>query len=133
MSQENVEIARRAIEAWNIGDMDGLLDLYDPDAVMDYKGSSDWLESGPFLGRDAIMRQFRWLRETWDRDSLQIVGDLLAAGDRVVVHATWQVAGVGPGGDLEMAWVYTVRKGLIVRADFFRHYAEALEAVGLSE
>ena len=133
MSQENVEVARAAIAAWNAGDMERLRELYDPDATMHYKGSSDWLESGPYLGRDAIMRQFRWLRETWDRDSLQIVGDLLAAGDRVVVRATWRVAGHGPGGELEMAWVYTVRRRLIVRADFFRDYGEALEAVELRE
>jgi len=133
MSQQNIEVARAAVAAWNAGDMERLRELYDPDATMHYKGSSDWLESGPYLGRDAIMRQFRWLRDTWDRDALRIVGDVLAAGDRVVVQATWEVAGLGPGGDLEMAWVYTVRDGLIVRADFFRHHAEALEAVGLAE
>jgi ketosteroid isomerase-like protein len=132
MSQDNVEVARAAVAAWNEGDMEGLCELYDPDAVMYYAGS-DWPEPGPYLGRDAIMRQFRWLRDTWDRDALRIVGDVLAPGDRVLVRATWHVAGIGPGGDIEMAWVYTVRKGLIVRADFFRDFTDALEAVGLSE
>jgi hypothetical protein len=132
MSQGSIEVARAAIEAWNAGDMERLCELYDPDAVVRYH-VPDWVEAGPFLGRDAIMRQFRWLREAWDRDSLRIVGDLLAVGDRVVVHATWRGAGHGPEGAMEMAWVYTVRKGLIARADFFREHAEALAAVGLSE
>lgn len=56
MPQQNVEVAREAIEAWNAGDMGRLRELYDPDAVMRY-AVSDWPEPGPFLGRDAIMRQ----------------------------------------------------------------------------
>ena len=34
MSQENVEIVRRAHETWNAGDMIALSELYDPDAMM---------------------------------------------------------------------------------------------------
>jgi ketosteroid isomerase-like protein len=132
MSQDNVEVAREAIEAWNAGDMDRLRELYDPDAVMRY-AVSNWPEPGPFLGREAIMRQFIWLRDTWDADSLDLVGDPLAVGDRVVVHALWRTAGRGPQGDMEMAWVYTLRRGLIVSAEFFQDHAEALEAAGLSE
>lgn len=132
MSQQNIDLAREAIEAWNAGDMDRLRELYDPDAVMQYV-VSDWPETGPFIGRDAIMRQFRWLRETWDADSLDLVGDPVATGPRVVVHAVWRTAGRGPGGDMEMAWVYTWRGGLIVSAEFFQDHAEALEAAGLSQ
>jgi hypothetical protein len=92
---------------------------------------SEWAEAGPFLGRDAIMRQFSWLRDTWDADALDLVGDPLAAGDRVVVRATWRAAGHGPDLAMELAWVYTLRRGLIVSAEFFQDHAEALEAAGL--
>ena len=34
MSQENVEIVRKLIEAWNAGDMDAFRDLYDPEIIM---------------------------------------------------------------------------------------------------
>jgi ketosteroid isomerase-like protein len=67
MSEENVEVARQAIEAWNAGDMDRLRALYDPDAV--YRTPSDWL-GGPWLGREAIMEQFRELRDAWAEESL---------------------------------------------------------------
>ena len=33
MSRENVEIAQAAFAAWNVGDMDALRELYDPDAI----------------------------------------------------------------------------------------------------
>jgi len=132
MSHQNVEVARKAIVAWNAGDMDRLRELYDQDAVMHYR-AADWPEPGPFLGRDAIMRQFSWLRDTWDADSLDLVGDPLAAGDRVVVRAVWRAAGRGPDTDMEIAWVYTLRNGLIVSAEFFQAHTEALEAAGLQK
>lgn len=130
MPHHSLEVARKAIAAWNAGDMDGLRELYDPDADMRYP-AADWPEPGPFLGRDAIMRQFSWLRDTWDVDSLDLVGDPLAAGDRVVVRAIWRAAGHGPDTDFELAWVYTVRRGLIVSIEFFQDHAEALDAAGL--
>jgi ketosteroid isomerase-like protein len=130
MSHQNVEVARKAIVAWNAGHMDRLRELYDADAVMRY-AASDWPEPGPFLGRDAIMRRFSWLRDTWDADSLDLVREPLPAGDRVVVRAIWRAAGRGPDTDMEIAWVYTLRRGLVVRAESFQDHGEALEAAGL--
>jgi ketosteroid isomerase-like protein len=132
MSQENVEIARRAFGAWNAGDMDALREVYDPDAVMRYHG--DWPEPGPFFGRDAIMRQFDRMREALDdRDSLAFVGDVLHVGDRMVVRFAWRGEGHGPAMDLEVTVVYTIGGGRILEAEFFPNHTEALEAAGLSE
>ena len=133
MSQENIAVAREAIEAWNAGEMERLRDCYDPDAVMTFDSSANWPEPGPFIGRDAIMREFSRVRDAFDVDSLNLVGDLLAAEDRVVAHATWRGTGRGPQGELEMAWVLTLRNRLIVRADIFLNRDDALEAAGLSE
>ena len=133
MSEENIELAREAVEAWNEGDMERARQLWDPDAVMIYAAIPNWPESGPFFGRDAIMRQFHRLRDSFDSDVLDLVGDPVAVGDRVVVHAIWRAAGRGPEINLDMAWVYTVHGGLIVRAQFFADHGETLEAVGLSE
>ena len=130
MSEENVEIARRAIEAWNAGDMDRLRDLYDPDAV--YATPSDWI-GGPYVGRDAIMEQFRELRDVWQDDSSFGRPELLDAGDRVVVQVDFHGDTRGLPLTTEVAWVYTLREGLITRLEFFRSRAEALEAAGLSE
>ena len=66
MSQENVEIVRATIEAWNAGDMDALRELYHPDAIA--RPPEGWPEPGPFVGREAVMRAFGQLRETWDAD-----------------------------------------------------------------
>ena len=131
MSQENVEIARKAIEAWNAGDMDRLRDLYDPAAV--YTTPPDWIDSGPYLGRDAIIKQFRELRDVWQDDSSFGRPELLDAGDHVVVQIPFRSATRGLALSTELAWVYTLRDGLIVTLAFFHSKAEALEAVGLGE
>ena len=66
MSQENVEIVRKLIEAWNAGDMDAFRELYDPEIIM--RPPERWPEPGPFVGREAVMREWHQTRETWDAD-----------------------------------------------------------------
>ena len=127
-----MEVTRRAFEAWNAGDMDALREAYDPDAVMRYHG--DWPESGPFSGRDAIIRQFERIREALDdRDSLVFVSDFLHVGDRVLVRFAWRGEGRGPAMDLPVTVAYTIKGGRILEAQFFRDHTEALEAAGLAE
>jgi ketosteroid isomerase-like protein len=132
MSQENVEIVRAGLEAWNAGDMDALRETYDPDII--WRAPEGWPEPGPYVGREAVMRQLEQLRETWDADAFELISDFIHAADRVAVRLLWRtVGGRGPQADLEITAVYTVRKGRILTIENFRDHAEALEAVGLSE
>jgi ketosteroid isomerase-like protein len=131
MSEENVEVIRRAFEAWNAGDMERLGELYDPDAIM--RAPPGWPEPGPFVGRDAIMEQFSRVREALDSDSAVLMSDFLSAGDRVLVRFAWKGAGYGPAMNVEWTLVYTVRRRLIFGLEYFWDHGEALEAVGLSE
>ena len=84
MSQENVEIVRAFFEAWNAGDMDALRELLDPGIIA--RAVEGWPEPGPYVGRDAVMRWFEQLRETWDADALEVISDFIDAADRVVVR-----------------------------------------------
>ena len=131
MSQENVDVVRAAYEAWNAGDMDAWADFLAPDVIS--RPPEGWPEPGPFVGREAFVRWCEQLRETWDADALEPIGDFIDIGDRVAVRQMWRGAGSGPEANLEMTWVGTVRKGKIVFVEFFWDHAEALEAVGLSE
>ena len=131
MSQENIEIVRESNEAWNAGEMDRVRDLYAPDAIV--RAPVGWPEPGPFVGRDAIFRQFEELREPWNNDTLIAVSDYRAFGDRVLVRAAWRGSGRGPALNMEMTIVYTVRQKLIFEIEYFWDHAEALEALGLSE
>ena len=120
-----------ASRAWNAGDMDALRELYDRDAVS--RGPEGWPETGASVGREAVMRQFEQLRETWDAGAFELISDFIHVGDRVAVRCVWRGQGRGPDLSMEMTCVCTVRKARILTIDFFWDHAEAIEAAGLSE
>jgi ketosteroid isomerase-like protein len=111
--------------------MDALRELYDPDVIMRF--AEGWPEPGPFVGREAVMRQWEQMRETWDADAIELTGDFVHAADRVAVRQVWRGAGHGPEAIIAATGVTTLRKGRIVQVEFFWDHAEALEAVGLSD
>ena len=131
MSEENVEVVRAGFETWNARDMDAYRGLLDPDVV--WRPPEGWPEPGPYVGREAVMRQLEQLRETWDNDSFELISDFVDVGDRVAVRFIWRGAGHGPDANIEGTGVYTVRKSKIFGIEFFWDHAEALETLGLSE
>jgi ketosteroid isomerase-like protein len=131
MSEENVDVIRKALAAWNAGDMEAVRELYDPDAVV--RAPPGWPEPGPFVGRDAVMQQFIQVRDAFTRDFIELASDIQTAGDRVIVRVDWHGAGSGPQSDIEWTLVFTIRNGLIFGLEYFWDHTEALEAAGLSE
>jgi ketosteroid isomerase-like protein len=112
MSQENAEVVRAAHEAWNAGDMDALRELYDPDAIV--RAPEGWPEPGPFVGREAVMRQFEQFRSTWNSDTLEPITGFNTSGDRVLVRVVLHGAGHVHGGtSIEATQVFTVREGKV--------------------
>jgi ketosteroid isomerase-like protein len=129
VSQENLDVVRAGFEAWNDGDMDALRELYDPDVIV--RSPEGWPEPGPFVGREAVMRQWAQMRETWDTDAAEPIS-FIDAADRVVVRLTWRGAGQGPEAGFEITSVFTVRNGRMSFIEYFWDHAEALETLGLS-
>jgi ketosteroid isomerase-like protein len=130
MSQQNVEIIKAATVRWNAGDMGAVRDLFHPNAIVCLPDG--WPEPGPFVGGDAILRQFEQNREVWDSDRLTL-SNFVDAGDRVVVRLTWSGVGRGLESQLDFTAVYTMRKGQVTYQESFWDHAEALEALGLTE
>jgi ketosteroid isomerase-like protein len=131
VSQENVEVLRAFFAAWNAGDTDAIRELLHPSVIM--HAPSGWPEPGPEVGRDAVMRQFQRLRDAWDADLVEPIGDFVDAGDLALVRFIWHTAGQVPDTDMEFTQVATVRDGRIALNEFFWDHAEALKAVGLEE
>ena len=131
MSQENVEVVRAGIEAWNAGDMGAFGESYDPHVVVRY--ADGWPEgSEPIMGREAVMRQWEQQREAFDADTVELI-EIIDLGDRVVVGFIWRAVGSGPDLNIEVTSVSTVRKGKTILVGYFWDHAEALETLGLSE
>jgi ketosteroid isomerase-like protein len=131
MSRENVEIVRAFYQAWNAVDMDAVRECFDPDAII-VRSLEGWPEPGPFVGREAIIRQFELNREAWEADAMEPT-DVIDVADRVVLRLVWRGVGRGPDSNLEFTVIVTMRKGKIFLLELFWNHAEALEALGLSE
>jgi ketosteroid isomerase-like protein len=136
MSQENVEIVKRANEFLGRRDWPGIAstDLIDPNVEL--HGSVGGLEEGNILrGLSEISQAFDTEdRDVWDEHRIE-PREYIDAGDRVVVlHREYQ-RGKGSGVEIviDTASILDVRDGRIVRMQGYMNPAEALEAVGLSE
>jgi ketosteroid isomerase-like protein len=136
MSQENVEMAQAAFEAWNAGDMDAVFARFHPALI--YHPRADEPDPSPHIGRDAYERLSRGFVESFFEVTFD-VRELIDAGDHViastVVHAVPHGRGSASGADVSdtYVFVYKMRDGLVVEGWEYRTKQEALEAVGLSE
>jgi ketosteroid isomerase-like protein len=130
VTQENVEVVKAAFDAWNAGDMDRLRDMYDPHIVLHMVPG--WPEPGPYAGREAVMRQWAQLRETWGAEVVEPIS-FVDVGDRVVVRQIWRGLGRRPDANIDPTIICTLRQGRFTSLEYFWDHAEALKAVGLQE
>jgi ketosteroid isomerase-like protein len=134
MSQENVEVVRRANAAFNSGDGEGFVAALAPDAeLQDLANAPD--QASVVKGRAAI-------RDVWDLwtgafDEFHAnIEEYVDVGDFVICAVHWRGQGKGSGMlvDLHQFDVFELHEGQVVRATLgFRSKPEALEAAGLSE
>ena len=131
MSEENVEVARRALEYWNRGDLDAFMELIADDAVL--RPAEGWPER-VIYGKDAMRSWFEGFAETVGHET--VIEELIDAGGAgVVVRARVHVTGGLSGIETHVRFSQVVigRKGKAVLIEYFWDHQEALEAAGLSE
>ena len=131
MSQENVEIVKAAIDAYNREDWDAFVKDAAPGAELDLsRAVGPW--RGVF-GLDQVRRMAGEFRETWESARAE-PHEFIEAGDLVVVPMTLHVRGRGGiEAASSIAIVWTIRDGAIERFTMYQERQDALEAVGLSE
>ena len=137
MSQENVEVVRASINAYNVGDMDALMATYSPRVVANFHATAESrlpdLEER-LTGREAVGRFLTETLQSWrfrfDPAELTAVG-----ADAVMCRGPLGGVGMatGIGLDQEASVVFRLRYGLIEQIDFYEAPSEALKAVGLEE
>jgi ketosteroid isomerase-like protein len=132
MSEENVEVVRKAYEAWGKGDPGPVLDALDEEMEWDWTSYPlpDVAERGK--GRDNYLRFVADFSASWAKHEITVT-DIVDSDEHVVVpiHERMQAS----GGDLllerDIAHVCTMRDGRIALVRAYRTKAEALEAAGL--
>jgi ketosteroid isomerase-like protein len=136
MSQENVEVA----EAWVAAIPHGVED--DVEEMLSYVHPEGELHSAIVGGAEGnIYRGHEGFRR-WVADSFESFeevrnewSEFRELDDRVLALGHVKARGRGSGMELasSMGWVFTVRRGKVVKAEGFLSRAKALEAAGLSE
>ena len=135
MSQENVETFKRAIDAYNRRDVDGLLETLDPEV--------EWYSAlmVPMGGKATVFRGYEGIRELF-RDLDEVLDDWHAEypeirdlGDRIVAIGWVRTRGRGSGAETEspIGTVSDIKDGKAIRIRTYLDADEALEAAGLSE
>jgi ketosteroid isomerase-like protein len=131
MSEENVEVVRRVVEAAERGDWDAALAHYDQAVVLDMSRMPD---GGIYHGHEGVRDFYIGWLGTWDDFRVE-PERLVDAGDRIVDVNEVIAIGRGSGAPVRMRSgnVWTVENGKVVRHVGYPDASEALEAVGLSE
>ena len=135
MSQENVEMIRAAMEAWNRGAWDEALKDAAPGFELDNSSSAgEW--RGVHRGPDQAKRMWEAFLEPWESVRIE-VSEFIEADEGVVV--TRQKAhfvgrdGIELPGPTRSGWLWTIRDGKLAQLAIYNDLNEALEAAGLRE
>jgi ketosteroid isomerase-like protein len=134
MSHENVEVVRRAVEAFNEGGFgsEATLEFFDVDAVFEEPPE----QPGPRVahGRESVSRIFTQFDAAWEEhqthpDEIRAIDD-----ERVLLLSRDHFRGRdGIELDQTSGTIFTLRGGKIVRMQAFWDRSKALEAAGRGE
>jgi uncharacterized protein len=127
----NARLVRRGYEAWNRGDVEGVLSFLDPE--IEWHGYTHIPESGTLEGRDDVKAWLERFLDAWEQLEIE-VSELIDAGDQVVALVRFRGSGKGSGVPVEGGTdghVWTVRDGRIVAVTLYQGTREALQSVGL--
>jgi ketosteroid isomerase-like protein len=129
MSEENIEIVRQAVEAFNARDRDNLLGLMDPE--IEFRSV---FERKTYRGLAEMVQYREDLDATLDEFHSEDDRFLDAGQDRVVY--LYRVVGRGTGSGVpvsrENAILWQLRNGKLLKGEVYLDQGEALEAAGLS-
>jgi ketosteroid isomerase-like protein len=133
MSEENVEIVRKAIDAFDRGDLDAWLGFLSPEVVWESLPLPGFRDV--YRGRAGAREWRELLLEVFKEAHLEIEEITALSDDRVLIVS--RVTGRGRGSGVpverpscEVSWL---ADGLITRRQVFWTRDEALEAAGMAE
>ncbi len=111
-------VVREFYERANRGDIEGLLELVDPE--VEWHWPPRMVETGVFHGREDFRRRFMEWRQAWEEFRFE-PEELIERGDEVLSIVRYVGTGRGSGVpfDEEVAHVYQLRGGKVVRLRMF--------------
>ena len=133
MSQENVEIVRRAYEALNGTGLDRFVEHLHPDVEYDLSAAVGPF-AGMYYGRAAVRNFLADYFDSWDYVRMEPAEFIEVDEHHVLVPLRIHMRGKGSGAEVEARTfnLWTVRDGEAVRVAVHNDRAEALQAAGLA-
>jgi ketosteroid isomerase-like protein len=132
MSQENVELVKRLLDAFNAKDLDRFTGLTTPD--FEWSPSMVAIEGEVFVGRAGIEAYFGRMTDGWDSFRVED-GVLRDLGSRVLwsgrLEGRGRISGAPVSAPLDI--LYELRDGKISSMRSFLDHDDALKAAGLDE
>jgi uncharacterized protein len=127
MSQENVDLAKKAYDDFTNGRMDDLRALFADDAV--WVSSDELPAGGEINGADAIIDAFAQIPQNWKEFAVE-PSEFIDGGDWVTVRGTQ--SGTGNSGSFESLFAHLMKfeGGKLVRGEFYGDSAKAVKALG---
>jgi ketosteroid isomerase-like protein len=131
MSEENVELAKDAVAAFNRRDVPALVEMTTDD--FQWVTWTGTVESTVYDGAEGLAEYFHDA-DVWEVLNLD-VQEFRDLGDRVLVIGTFHLRGGGSGAEVEAPYysAFFFSEGKLARVLSFRTEDEALKAVGLRE
>lgn len=131
MSRQNVEVVRKLAETAG-AQLDAGIHFLAPDIELHLTGVFPDLDP-VYRGHEGVRRFAALFIAPWEELSLN-AERFFDLGERVLTLSRFEARGRdGIEVNLEMAHVWTLRGGLVVRMDAYADRGEALEAAGLDE
>jgi ketosteroid isomerase-like protein len=135
MSEENVELVTRMIEAWNRQDLSGFLEGWHPEA--------EWPPAFPkgtegtgsvFSGLEGVERAWHNVRVAWTEYRID-VQEARWSGEDLVVLGRIHVRGAISGAEIDSDWsaVVRFRDNKVISAWDWLDHDSARDAAGLAE
>jgi ketosteroid isomerase-like protein len=133
MSEENVEIVRRNTDAYNRGDLDGFMEDWAPDAIVDWS-SSHGLDTGVYRGRDEVRALVKGFFDAFEEVRIELVDPVEVRDGLVLAENVAYMRGRnGVRVEARSAWLVRFANGKQTALTLYQTKREALEAAGLSE
>ena len=132
MSQENVEIVRRSLDAYQREGLDGYLRYLDPEVEWSTTGA--WVEGATYRGHEGVRRYLGAFDAEFDDLRVEPL-ELVDAGEQVISSVRFSGRGKASGAPVEHTLISVgwLRHGMAYRIRNYPDMAAALEAAGLSE
>jgi ketosteroid isomerase-like protein len=133
MSQQNIDLLRSAMAAYNERGPEAILTLIDPDFVAVIPSSLS-VEPDSYRGVEGMRRYFELWSEVMDEVRF-LAKEFIDAGDRIVVPFRVVARSREAGLELDQhaVQVWTIRDGRALSVEAYPTKAEALRAVGIDE